>query len=166
MFSWILPWKKELTIEDRRKRFPFLVHQIQPNQTRKIGISNHQINPKHIEKIILDYYESLQINSIKYSNLKDFISIIIEELKQLDNYPMEDVERILILNNRVVLFDFYLIYDLHIHDPETIYINLDPNEYNKQKSSTSIFGNTISSLATVGSLASIGSLVYFIQNLF
>lgn len=154
MFS----WNKPLTIEDRRNRFHLTKFTTQPTITRKIGISNDQIYPRHLEKLITEYYQSLPIHHIRYKWLNLWIKSILQELKDLERYPLDDVERVVIVYKEVVIFDFYLIYDLHIQDPETVCINLD---LISEKSTS--FGNLFQAL---GLIASIGTFAFFMPNVF
>lgn len=155
MFSWN---NKPLTIEDRRNKFRLTPFTTKQNETRKIGISNDQIHPQHLQKLISEYYLTLHIHHTRYKWLSLWIKIILQELKELEKYPLEDVERVVIIYKEVVIFDFYLIYDLHIREPETVCIHLD--DCVEKSNSFSGF------IQSFGLLASLGTIAMFIPNLF
>jgi hypothetical protein len=157
MFS-SLSWWKKYTIEDRRNRFPKVEFNTDPSKTRKVGISNLHIIPNHIKKNIDDYYHSKNNHHIRHNWLSLWIKIIMNELDILEKYPIEDLERLVIIYKGIAIFDFYLIYDLHINDPETIYINLDSLSEN-----SNITSNLIQSFNV---LAKLGSFFFLFQNLF
>jgi hypothetical protein len=107
------------------ERFPYLSFVVIPSVTRKIGLSTHVLDPLYIYRQIETYFETLDPSCPKYEFLKKRMNLIYSELKDLSKFNLETIGRIAIVQNKVAIFDFYLIYDIHIHDIETIVINLD-----------------------------------------
>ena len=146
-----------LSKEQRDKRFPKCDFQIHPMVVRKIGISANELSPLSICEMIEKYYHNLDPSNHRYVWLTHWLPLIQIELNVLNKYTMEDVGRIVIIQNEKVIFDFYLIYDIHIHDVETIVINL-----NNVIEEPSYFSKIITSISMV---VSIGSLGYFLSNM-
>lgn len=153
---------KSLSKDERQKRFPYYEFQINPTVVRRTGISTNEISPKHIYEIIQRYHESLHETNHRYEWLTYWISIIKKELDDLSNYTMEDVGRVVIIQNDKCIFDFYLIYNIHLpkisnkQDVETVVINL-----NHSIDEPSIFSKIITS---AGMIISMGSIGYLISN--
>jgi hypothetical protein len=155
LFSLFVFINEKLTIEDRRKRFPFLDYSILPSLTRKIGLSTIYFEPKNIQKILQEQLNSLDKESVKYKILKNWMNNTQSELNDLYKYPLDDVKRILFIYNHQCIFYFYLIYDNHFDDPqETVFIDLKHSEGN------SLYTNLMSSLGILFSFSSLVILFY------
>lgn len=126
--------------------------------TRKTGLSTNELDPIHILDIIKKYTKTLEPESQRAKWIQYWIRGIGYELNALKKYNLEDVGRILIIQDGLVVFDFYIIYDIHINDVETIHINL--NYYEEQSSS---YANVVSSL---GMVSGFGVLGYILMNIF
>jgi hypothetical protein len=144
--------------EERDLRFPNLPFIVHPVSIRKTGLSMDQISPKYLYQLIIKYYESLDNSNHRYEWLRCWLPVIESELDDLNKYTMENVGRVVIIQNEKAIFDFYLIYDIHIQDVETVVVNL-----NNELQESSYVSNTILSLSM---LFSAGSLGFFLSNLF
>jgi hypothetical protein len=96
-----------------------------PSTTRKVGLSTHMLYPLQLYRQVENYFESLHPSSSRYKFLKKWIKLIHSELLDLSKYDLENIGKIVIIQNDKAIFDFYLIYDIHIRDIETIVIDLD-----------------------------------------
>lgn len=151
-------FNQPLSKEDRDIRFPILPFTTNPVSVRRTGISTDNISPKYIYQLILKYYESLDNSNHRYEWLRCWLPVIESELDDLNKYTMENVGRVVIIQNDRAIFDFYLIYDINIQDVETVVVNL-----NNELIESDYISNTIMSFSM---LFSIGSLGYFLSNLF
>lgn len=151
-------FNQPLSKEDRDIRFPNLPFTIHPVSVRRTGITTDQISPKYIYQLIVKYYESLDNSNHRYEWLRCWLPVIESELDDLNKYTMENVGRVVIIQNDRAIFDFYLIYDINIEDVETIIVNL-----NNELMESDYISNTIMSFSM---LFSLGSLGYFLSNLF
>lgn len=93
--------------------------------TRKIGLSTNEIDPLHVLQMIKDYNHTLPKESNKYEFYKDWFPAMEHFLKKLSKYPMDNVGKLLIIHNKLVIHEFYLIFDIHIDDVKTVHVNLD-----------------------------------------
>ena len=114
-----------LSKEEREKVFPKCTFQTNPVSTRKIGLSTNEIYPLHIYGLIEKYYDTLDNHNHRYEWMKHWLPAIKDNLVLLNQYTLSDVGRLVIIQNERVIFDFYLIYDIHIQDIEYVVINLD-----------------------------------------
>jgi hypothetical protein len=144
--------------EERDLRFPNLPFIVHPVSIRKIGLSMEQISPRHLYNQIVKYYETLDNSNHRYEWLRCWLPVIESELDDLSKYTMENVGRVVIIQNEKAIFDFYLIYDIHIQDVETVVVNL-----NNELQESDYVSNTILSLSF---LFSAGSLGFYLSNLF
>lgn len=144
--------------QEREQRFPELPFTIHPMTMRSVGLSTDELSPKHIYEIIAKYYETLDNSNHRYEWLRCWLPIIENELNDLNKYTMENVGRIVIIQNERAVFDFYIICDIHIEDQDRVIINLDHDLHE-----SSYVSNTILSLSM---LFSAGSLGYLLSNLF
>ena len=156
--NYFLKFNDPLSKEDRDIRFPNIPFTVHPVSVRKIGVTADQISPKDIHRLIVKYYESLDNSNHRYEWLRCWLPVIEGELDDLNKYTMENVGRVVIIQNERAIFDCYLIRDIYIDDVETIVVNLN-NEFQE----SDYISNTIMSFSM---LFSVGSLGYFLSNLF
>jgi hypothetical protein len=154
--SWFGSGIRDRTL--REKRFPNVSFNPNLSVVRSIYISMDELSPKYIYNLIEKYYENLDHSNHRYEWLRCWLPIIENELNDLNKYTMENVGRIVIIQNDKAIFDFYLIQDIHIQDIDTVVIDLNHDLYE-----TDYVSNTILSLSM---LFSAGSLGYFLSNLF
>jgi len=158
MFSYISnKIYQPLTKEERLKRFPLLEFHTNPVAVRKIGLSTNELSPKHLLEIIETHYKNLDPSNHRYEWLTHWLPLIRTELSELERYTMEDVGRVVIIQNEKSIFEFYIIYDIHIHDVEIVVINLD-NTIDEPNILSKI-------IASFSMIVSIGSLGYLISNI-
>lgn len=155
--NYFLKFNNPFSKEERNIRFPNIPFTVHPVSVRKIGLITDQISPKHLRDLIMKYYESLDHSNHRYEWLRCWFPIIESELDDLNKYTMENVGRVVIIQNERAIFDFYLIHDIHIEDVETVIVNLN-NEFQE----SDYVSNTIISLSMI---FSVGSLGYLLSNL-
>ncbi len=126
--------------------------------TRKTGLSTNELDPNIIFDLIKRHRSTLDSSNQRAKWIDYWIRGIEYELYALKKYNLEEVGRILIIQDGLVVFDFYMIYDIHINDVETIHINL--NHYEEQSSK---YANVVSSL---GMVSGMGVLGYILMNIF
>jgi hypothetical protein len=151
-------FSQPLSKEERELRFPLLPFTIHPVSIRRTGLSTDQISPKYLYQLIQKYYESLDNSNHRYEWLRCWLPVIESELDDLNKYTMENVGRVIIIQNEKAIFDFYIINDINIQEVETVVVNL-----NNELQESSYVANTILSLSM---LFSAGSLGFFLSNLF
>jgi hypothetical protein len=97
-------------------------------------------------------------NSQKYTYFQNWYPAIENELKELSKYYLDDIVKLYIVQNNKILFEFYLIYDIHITDEKYVCINLD--QY------VAPYSYSASLINTFALLSSAGTLGVFISRLF
>jgi hypothetical protein len=157
MISWFQNYIRKYSKEERKKRFPSTSYQSNPIKIRKIGISNDILSPKRIYHIIETYYHGLDHYNYKHEWLKHWIHVIKNELFELEKYEMDDVGKVVIIQNEKLMFEFYIVYDINIQEVEEVVINL-----NDTTEETSGFSNIINSF---GMILSLGTISYIISNI-
>jgi hypothetical protein len=151
--------KSPLPISEREKRFPdYDMRSIARTNLRKTGISHNEIDPLYILSLIKQYKEGLIPNSQKYTYFQNWYPAIENELKELSKYYLDDIVKLYIVQNNKILFEFYLIYDIHITDEKYVCINLD--QY------VAPYSYSASLINTFALLSSAGTLGVFISRLF
>ena len=136
------------------ERFPERPFHTVPNATRKVGLSMDTLDPMYIYRQIENYYETLHPSSPRFLFLQKWLKLIHDELQDLSKYDLSDVGRIVITQKQVVIFDFYLIYDIHIQEIKTIVIDLD-----HAVERPTYYSYAIGSMTFAFSLTSIGLLL-------
>lgn len=144
--------KRLLSKQEREKRFPICNFEKNKVVARKIGISTLKIDPYHIILLIEEYSQTLSTRNIW---LNKWENIIKNELEVLSKYNMDNVDRLLIVQNEYVVFDFYLLKDIYIDEQDMVLINLD----NFTPDKPGFFSNILSSLGVAVSFGSLGYLI-------
>lgn len=150
--------KTSFSKKEREERFPVCKYSKDKYLTRKIGISREKIDPMYIYSLIEEYQNTLPIQHYRSIWLENWIKLIHQELQDLSKFDLNDIDRVYIVNNEIVIFEFYLLKDVYINEDNCIIINLD-----NTSETPSIYGKIMTSLGFALSFGSISYLLsYFI----
>jgi len=150
-------FSQPLTREERLERFPLTNFHSDPIHMRRIGISCDKISPKRIYNIIERYYYNLDRSNYRYVWLGYWLHVIKKELLELEKYTMDNVGRVVIIQNERAIFDFYIIYDINIEEVDTVVVDL-----NEAIDDSSYISNAFTSF---GMILSVGTFGYMISNI-
>jgi hypothetical protein len=122
--------------------------------TVKIGISRNHISTDHILSLF-----SAPILENRTHLLDKGLPIIQSEIQALSKYNLENVNQLRIISKYRVVFLFYLIYDLHLKNPQIVDIDLD-----QYKEPSSWYGSLMKTLASLSGISSSG--IFFMSRIF